>query len=80
MCITTQNMREHNVLFFFMDTTTPPAPEKMLTVDEVAKSLQLHPLTIRRWIAEGKLKAVKLGRSYRIHPDAFASLLKDAKP
>lgn len=51
-----------------------------MTVDEVAKSLQLHPLTIRRWIAEGKLKAVKLGRSYRIHPDAFASLLKDARP
>jgi excisionase family DNA binding protein len=69
------------VIFFFMDTTTPPqTPPPMLTVGDLARRLQVDPLTIRRWIAAGKLRAVKLGKSYRIHPDAVDELIRDAKP
>ena len=35
--------------------------DALLTVSQVARRLQLHPETIRRWIREGKLQAVKLG-------------------
>lgn len=68
------------MIFFSMDTTTPPQPTPMLTVGDLARQLQVDPLTIRRWIAAGKLRAVKLGKSYRIHPDAVDELIKDAKP
>lgn len=59
--------------------TSTPAPA-MLTVDEIALQLKVDRVTIRRWIAAGKLRAVKLGRSYRIHPEAVDELLKGAKP
>jgi excisionase family DNA binding protein len=37
------------------------ATDQLLTVVQVAERLQLHPETIRRWVREGKLPAVKLG-------------------
>jgi excisionase family DNA binding protein len=35
--------------------------EQLLTVDQVARRLQLHPATIRRWIKSGRLRAISLG-------------------
>ena len=35
--------------------------EELLTVDEVARRLKLHPETVRRWIRAGKLRAIRLG-------------------
>jgi putative resolvase len=35
--------------------------EQLLTVDQVARRLQLHPATIRRWIKAGRLHAISLG-------------------
>lgn len=40
--------------------------EKFLTTDQVAEILQVHPYTILKFVKEGKLKGVKLGRVYRI--------------
>lgn len=40
--------------------------QRLLTPDQVAKTLQVHHLTILKWIKAGKLKAIKLGRVYRI--------------
>lgn len=34
---------------------------RTLTVEEVAERLQLRPETIRRWIRNGRIKAVSLG-------------------
>ena len=34
--------------------------EQLLTVDEVASLLKVKPYTIRGWINQGKLKAIKL--------------------
>jgi putative resolvase len=39
---------------------------RMLRSGEVAKRLGLHPLTVRRWVKEGKIAAVQLGREARI--------------
>jgi excisionase family DNA binding protein len=33
----------------------------LMTVNDVADQLQVHPRTVKRWIAEGQLTAFKLG-------------------
>ena len=40
--------------------------KSLLSVKQVAFILKVHPLTIRRYIKEKKLKAVKLGGNIRI--------------
>ena len=35
--------------------------DELLTIDEVAAELKLHPDTIRRYIREGKLKQTRVG-------------------
>ena len=40
--------------------------EKFFTTEQVAKMLQVHPFTILKFIRNGKLKGMKLGRMYRI--------------
>lgn len=40
----------------------------LLTPEQVAGILQVHILTIYSYIREGKLDAIRLGRSYRITP------------
>lgn len=43
-----------------------PAEPKMLRVHVAARELGLHPLTVRRWIKQGKLQAVRVGLEARI--------------
>jgi excisionase family DNA binding protein len=40
--------------------------EKYYTVDEIAGLLKIHPKTIQRYIREGRLKANKVGKSWRV--------------
>lgn len=40
--------------------------ERFLTTEQVANILQVHPFTILKFLKQGKLKGVKLGRVYRI--------------
>ena len=40
----------------------------MLTVDDVARQLQLSPKTVRRMIARGDLLAHRIGRQLRVAP------------
>lgn len=59
--------------------------EEILTAEQVAKLLQVHPFTVLKFIKQKKLKAMKLGRMYRIRQsdvDAFLDSLteKDEKP
>ncbi|HXF81319.1 MAG TPA: helix-turn-helix domain-containing protein [bacterium] len=39
---------------------------ELLTVEQVAAYLQLNRLTVYRYIREGRLPAIKLGKAYRI--------------
>src|SRR5260370_3160866 len=39
---------------------------RLLRSGEVAKRLGLHPLTVRRWVKEGKIAAIPMGREARI--------------
>ena len=52
-----------------IDTTKREEPMKdklVFTSDEAAELLGVHPQTLRKWIRNGDLKAVSVGRSYRI--------------
>lgn len=45
----------------------PKAPDpELLTVDEAAELLRVTAQTVRRWVAEGRLPALRLGRAHRI--------------
>ena len=41
----------------------------MYTVQELAEILSLHPKTVQRFIREGKLKATKIGREWRVQKE-----------
>jgi len=48
---------------------------KYYSPEEIAELLNLHPATIRKWIRQGKLKAVKLGRVWRIMEEDLQEFL-----
>ena len=45
-----------------------------LTVTEAARRLRLHPRTILRFIRDGRLKAARVGKGFRILPADLAAL------
>lgn len=47
--------------------------DDLLTVNQVALILKVHPLTIRRYINEGRLKAIRLGGNIRISQSELKS-------
>ncbi len=55
--------------------------EELYTVDYAARRLKLHRATILRFIREGRLPAVKVGKSYRIlHSDLERLAGSPARP
>lgn len=45
---------------------------ELLTVDEVAERVKVHPETVRRWIKSGRLPAVRPGDGpYRVYSADF---------
>jgi excisionase family DNA binding protein len=48
-----------------------------LSVDDIAKELNIHPDTVRGWIRERKLRATKLGRDYRIRREDLDKFLRE---
>lgn len=51
--------------------------EKILTPDQVAQILQVHPFTVLKFIKQGKLRASKLGRVYRIRQSDVMKFLDE---
>jgi len=49
---------------------------EMFTVKEVAKLFKCNPETIRRYIKEGLLKAVRLKEEYRITQEEIDAFLE----
>src|SRR5438552_15789825 len=41
-------------------------PQELYSVEQVADLLNLHVRTVRNYVREGKLKAVRIGKQYRI--------------
>ena len=49
-----------------------------LTLEQVAKTLQIHKMTVYREIKRGQLKAAKFGKEFRILNSDFQSYLRKA--
>jgi excisionase family DNA binding protein len=56
--------------------TPPAAPRaRFLTVAEVADELRVSGMTVYRLIHSGELRAVRVGRSFRVPADAVDEFL-----
>lgn len=53
-----------------------PGLSSLLTVSDVAQLFAVSEKTIRRWIAAGRLPAVRLGRLVRISPKSLSEYIK----
>jgi excisionase family DNA binding protein len=53
-----------------------PVVDRLYTTEQVAKLLQIHPLTVLKYINSGKLRAVKLGRVYRVTETSLQKFLE----
>jgi len=51
--------------------------QEIYTSDQVAKILQIHPQTVLKFIRDGKLKASKVGRGYRVKAQAIEEFLEE---
>jgi excisionase family DNA binding protein len=51
-------------------------PEEWLTLDEIAEELRVSVETVRRWIRTKQLKALSIGRGYRIKRKDFEDFLR----
>jgi excisionase family DNA binding protein len=51
--------------------------DRIMTPEQVAKMLQLHPFTILNYIKQGKLRGAKLGRVYRIRESDVNQFLEN---
>lgn len=54
--------------------------DEFFTVKEAAGLLKVHPITIRRYIREGKLKAVRAGGNIRIAKSGFTAFTESFVP
>ncbi len=50
--------------------------DKYFTTEQVANILQVHPFTILKFIKEGTLTGIKLGRMYRIKESDVENFLE----
>jgi excisionase family DNA binding protein len=50
--------------------------EQVYTVDEVAHQLRVDPRTVRKWIHNGELLAIDVGREYRIRESSLQDFIK----
>lgn len=54
--------------------------DNLFSVKQAAYILKVHPLTVRRYIKEERLKAVKIGGNVRIKESALAEFNKELIP
>lgn len=52
---------------------------EFLTVAEVAERLRVSAMTIYRWIEEGRLPAVQIGKQYRVREDHLDEILESSR-
>ena len=63
-----------------MSTNPANLDDSFLTVAEVAEMLKLNQQTVRNWIDQGSLPAVRVGRRVRIRRADLNRLLEPTSP
>jgi excisionase family DNA binding protein len=53
---------------------------ELYSVDQVAERLGLHVRTVRNYVRSGRLKAVRIGKQYRIARDSLEALTGQPEP
>ena len=53
--------------------------DKFLTTENICDKMQVKENTVRGWIKDGKLKALKVGRGWRIEPKDLDNFLTELK-
>ncbi len=48
---------------------------KFYSVDEISNLLDMHPKTVQRYIREGKIRATKVGKAWRVHENDFRTFM-----
>ncbi len=61
-----------------MNGRNEPGAESYLTVAEVAETLKLNQQTVRNWIDQGSLPALRVGRRVRIKRSDFERILEES--
>jgi excisionase family DNA binding protein len=56
-----------------------PENKGLLTTEDIAQYLGYHIETIRLYVRQGKLPAIKVGREYRIRREDFEKFLEERK-
>ena len=56
---------------------TMSKPDPIMTIEEVAEYLGLHPLTVRRLARDGEIPAFKVGRQWRVKRELFDRWMTD---
>ncbi len=51
-------------------------PDRFYTTEDVATMLAVRPKTVRKWIEEGEVNAVKIRRQWRIAASELDRLLR----
>jgi len=51
--------------------------KEFLTTEEIAKKLGIHPATIRKYIRQGLLPAVRLQGMWRVRPEDYQRFLEE---
>lgn len=54
--------------------------DNLLNVNQVAFILKVHPLTVRRYLRDGKMKAVMIGGNVRIKESQLQEFSKEFSP
>ena len=54
--------------------------DNLFNINQAAFILKVHPLTVRRYIKEGRLKAMKVGGNVRIREKDLQEFNKDYTP
>ena len=54
--------------------------ENLFNINQAAYILKVHPLTVRRYIREGRLRAIKVGGNVRIKESQLQEFNRDFSP
>lgn len=52
--------------------------EPYLPTQTIADFLEVDPRTVRQWIADGRLRAIRVGRQLRVEPSEFRRFIADS--